>query len=160
MRTERPLADKENLTVNRFFDTFRGLVYPGQCDAMGHMNVQHYIAAFDQAMWHLVHEIGYRKPAGTNIGHGWADVRHVVEYRRELAAGMLYRVASSVEKVGRSSLVTRHRMFELDSSELAAECEMTSVYFDLAARVSAPLPQSLGDAARALLPDHASGVPS
>lgn len=148
------------MTVNRFFDTFRGLVYPAQCDAMGHMNVQHYIAAFDQAMWHLVHEIGYRKPAGPNIGHGWADVRHVVEYRRELAAGMLYRVASSVEKVGRSSLVTRHRMFELDSGELAAECEMTSVYFDLAARVSAPLPQSLGDAARALLPDHASGVPS
>jgi len=156
---QRSLADKENMATNRLFDTFRGLVYPAQCDAMGHMNVQHYIAAFDQAMWHLVHEFGYRKPASPSTGHGWADVRHVVEYRRELPAGALYRVASGVDKVGRSSLVTRHRMFEMESGDLAAECEMTSVYFDLAARVSAPLPQSLSNAARALLPDHAAGVP-
>ena len=147
------------MATNRQFDTFRGLVYPSQCDAMGHMNVQHYIAAFDQAMWHLVHEFGYRKPASPNTGHGWADVRHVVEYRRELPAGALYRVASGVDKVGRSSLVTRHRMFEMESGDFAAECEMTSVYFDLAARVSAPLPQSLSNAARVLLPDHAAGVP-
>jgi len=147
------------MATNRLFDTFRGLVYPAQCDAMGHMNVQHYIAAFDQAMWHLVHEFGYRKPASPNTGHGWADVRHVVEYRRELPAGALYRVASGVDKVGRSSLVTRHRMFEMESGDLAAECEMTSVYFDLAARVSAPLPQSLSNAARVLLPDHAAGAP-
>ena len=146
------------MATNRQFDTFRGLVYPSQCDAMGHMNVQHYIAAFDQAMWHLVHEIGYRKPAGPNSGHGWADVRHVIDYRRELPAGALYRVASGIDKVGRSSLVTRHRMCELETGALAAECEMTSVYFDLAARTSAPLPQCLGDKARALLPDHASGV--
>jgi acyl-CoA thioester hydrolase len=146
------------MAPNRQFNTFRGLVYPSQCDAMGHMNVQYYIAAFDQAMWHLVHELGYRKPAGPNSGHGWADVRHVVEYHRELPAGALYRVTSNIEKVGRSSLVTRHRMFEMESGELAAECEMTSVYFDLVARAGAPLPQSLGDTARALLPDHASGV--
>ena len=146
------------MATNQQFDTFRGLVYPAQCDAMGHMNVQHYMAAFDQAMWHLVHELGYRKPSGPNNGHGWADVRHVVEYRRELPAGSLYRIASGVDKVGRSSLVTRHRMVEMESGALAAECEMTSVYFDLAARAGAPLPQSLGDAARALLPDHASGV--
>jgi acyl-CoA thioester hydrolase len=148
------------MATSRQFDTFRGLVYPSQCDAMGHMNVQHYLAAFDQAMWHLAHELGYRKPAGPNGGHGWADVRHVVEYRRELPAGTLYRISSGVDKVGRSSLVTRHRMIEMESGALAAECEMTSVYFDLAARASAPLPQSLGDAARALLPDHASGVGS
>ena len=132
------------MATNRQFDTFRGLVYPSQCDAMGHMNVQHYIAAFDQAMWHLV--------------HGWADVRHVIDYRSELPAGALYRVMSGIDKVGRSSLVTRHRMYEAETGALAAECEMTSVYFDLAARASVPLPQSLGDAARALLPDQASGV--
>lgn len=146
------------MATNRQFNTFRGLVYPSQCDAMGHMNVQYYIAAFDQAMWHLVHELGYRKPAGTNMGHGWADVRHVIDYRSELSAGALYQVVSGIDKVGVSSLVTRHRMNELETGGLAAECEMTSVYFDLAARASAPLPQSLGDAARALLSDHASGV--
>jgi acyl-CoA thioester hydrolase len=140
------------MTARKRFETFRGLVYPAQCDAMGHMNVQHYVAAFDQAMWHLVHEIGYRKPATPGTGHGWADVRHVVDYRRELPAGSLYKVMSGIGKVGRSSLVTIHRMVASEDDELAAECEMTSVYFDLSTRASCPMPQSLREAAMALLP--------
>ena len=38
--------------------TYRGVVYPSQCDFMGHLNVQHYIAAFDQAILHLTSELG------------------------------------------------------------------------------------------------------
>jgi acyl-CoA thioester hydrolase len=144
------------MTAGNQFETFRGLVYPAHCDAMGHMNVQHYVAAFDQAMWHLVHEIGYRRPASPGTGHGRADVRHVIEYRRELAAGALYRILSGVAKVGRSSVVTIHRMFALETGELAAECEMTSVFFDLSARESCPLPQPLRDAAMALLSPRAA----
>jgi acyl-CoA thioester hydrolase len=144
------------MTADNHFEMFRGLVYPAQCDAMGHMNVQHYVAAFDQAMWHLVHEIGYRRPASPGTGHGWADVRHVIEYRRELAAGRLFRILSGIAKVGRSSVVTIHHMFALETGELAAECEMTSVYFDLSARESCPLPQPLRDAAIALLSPRAA----
>jgi acyl-CoA thioester hydrolase len=137
--------------VGKEFETYRGVVYPAQCDAMGHMNVQYYVAAFDQAMWHLVHEIGYRKPVATGTGYGWADVRHVVEYRNELPVGALYRVASTIRKVGRSSMVTYHRMFGTDENTLSAECEMTSVYFDRSNRVSCPLPTALRDAAVALI---------
>ena len=139
------------MTVHRQFETFRGLVYPAQCDAMGHMNVQYYVAAFDQAMWHVVYAIGYRKPVAPGSGHGWADVRHVIEYKSELAAGALYRVSSGIARVGRSSLVTVHRMVALESDQLAAECEMTSVYFDLSLRESCPLPRALRDAAVGLL---------
>ena len=139
------------MTAGKQFETFQGVVYPAQCDAMGHMNVQHYVAAFDQAMWHLAHEIGYRKPASLGTGQGWADVRHVIDYRSELSVGALYKVLSRIGKVGRSSLVTVHRMFASDTDELAVECEMTSVYFDLNARASCPLPDSLRNAAIALL---------
>jgi len=103
-------------------------------------------------MWHLVHEIGYRKPATSGAGYGWADVRHVVDYRRELPAGSLFKVLSGIAKVGYSSLVTVHRMFASENDELAAECEMTSVYFDLSARASCPMPLPLLDAAMPLLP--------
>lgn len=139
------------MVAGRQFETFRGLVYPAQCDAMGHMNVQHYVAAFDQAMWHLVHEIGYRRSVPSGTGYGWADVRHVIDYRSELPTGALYQVVSRIGKVGRSSLVTVHQMFASETGELAAECEMTSVYFDLTARASCPLPQSLRDTATAML---------
>jgi acyl-CoA thioester hydrolase len=113
------------MTTNHQIDTYRGVVYLAQCDAMGHMNVQHYVATSDQAMWHLVHELGHRTPADPGAGHGWADVRHVIDYRRELRASELYKVTSGVRKVGGSSLVTFHRMLELPTGELAAECEMT-----------------------------------
>ena len=68
-----------------------------------------------------------------------------------MRASELYKVTSGVRKVGGSSLVTFHRMLELRTGELAAECEMTSVYFDLAARASCPLPQALREAALARL---------
>ena len=47
-------------------------------------------------------------------------------------------------------------MFALETGELAAACEMTSVYFDLSARESCPLPQPLRDAAVALLSPRAA----
>lgn len=95
------------------FETFRGLVYPAQCDAMGHMDVQYYVAAFDTAMWHLVHRLGHRRRDDALTGHGWADLRHVIDYRSELPAGALYRVVSDILRIGLSSLITRHRMCAL-----------------------------------------------
>jgi acyl-CoA thioester hydrolase len=134
---------EKQMTAMNHIETFRGVVYPADCDAMGHMNVRQYSATFDQAMWHLVHELGYRTPSQPGIGHGWADVRHTIDYHRELRAGHLYRVLSDVRKIGQSSLVTHHRMFELGTGELSAECEMISVYFDLEARTSCPIPEML-----------------
>jgi acyl-CoA thioester hydrolase len=156
MQGHRPPRHAASVTEGRQFETFRGLVQPAQCDVMGHMNVQYYVAAFDQAMWHLTHQIGYRAPETATTGHGWADVRHVIEYRDELRAGALYRIMSRVRRVGRSSLVTFHRLSALGTGALSATCEMTSVYFDLATRASSPLPQSLRDAAAALLPPDRS----
>ena len=35
------------------FETLRGVVYPAQCDAMGHLTVKEYMGFFDQAEWHF-----------------------------------------------------------------------------------------------------------
>lgn len=115
-------------------------MYPAQCDAMGHMTVQYYVAAFDQAMWNLVYALGWRPAAPERTG--FADVRHVTDYRTELAAGAPFAVESVPLRCGRSSLVTSHRMYDIASGALAAEMEMTSVHFDLANRVAVPLPET------------------
>ena len=39
-------------------ETYRGTVYPWQCDHMGHMNVMGYVGKFDEATWQLFHAIG------------------------------------------------------------------------------------------------------
>ncbi len=131
--------------------TFRGLVYPGQCDAMGHLNVQHYTAAFDQAMWHLVNHLGYRPSWVAERREGWADVRYLINFRSELRAGELFHAESTVMKAGRSSLVTHHRILNSEHQLLSADLEMTSVYFDLEKRVSRPIPDEIRLAAQSLI---------
>jgi acyl-CoA thioester hydrolase len=131
--------------------TFRGVVYPAQCDAMGHMNVQHYVAAFDQAMWHLVAHLGYRPSWVTSRREGWADVRYDIRFRTELRPGELIHAVSSVRKVGKSSLQSRHVLIRTESGEVTAEVDMTSVYFDLEHRVSCALPDDIRRAADAAL---------
>lgn len=122
--------------------SFSGVVYPAQCDAMGHMNVQYYIAAFDQAMWHLVHALGYRQEWQASRNEGWADVKHEITFARELGPGSLFVIDSAVQAVGNTSLTTTHRLCAM-SGELAAEDVIVSVYFDLAARKSMPIPAAI-----------------
>jgi acyl-CoA thioester hydrolase len=46
-----PATDKQIIT-------FQGVVYPSQCDHMGHMNVMWYTGRFDEATWQLFGHIG------------------------------------------------------------------------------------------------------
>lgn len=131
--------------THEVFRTYQGIVYPAQCDAMGHMTVQYYVAAFDQAMWNLVYALGWR-PSLPPPRTGFADVRHVIDYRIELAAGAPLSVDSVPLRCGRSSLVTSHRMYDVATGGVAAEMEMTSVHFDLVDRVAIPLPDAFRQA--------------
>jgi len=128
--------------------SYNGLVYPAMADAMGHMNVQHYVAAFDQAMWHFVAALGYDTAWQRSRGEGWADVLHETRFMRELEVGELFEVATAVEAVGTSSLTLRHTMTNRRGETVAA-MTMKTVYFDLAARKSIPLPERLKDNALA-----------
>lgn len=121
------------------FRSYQGTVYPSQCDAMGHMTVQYYVAAFDQAMWSLVYEIGWR-PEPDLQSLGFADVRHVIDYHAELVAGMTFFIESVVTKCGMTSLVTLHKMYGAADRMPVASAEITSVHFDLRRRKSTPLP--------------------
>jgi acyl-CoA thioester hydrolase len=119
--------------------TYSGVVYPSQCDAMGHMNVQHYVAAFDQAMWHLVYSLGYRPEWQTTKAEGWADVRHDVTFSKELKPGNLFYIESGVIDCGIKSLTSIHQLLTVEG-EIAAKDEIKSVYFSLAARKAIALP--------------------
>jgi acyl-CoA thioester hydrolase len=116
---------------------------------MGHMNVQHYVAVFDQAMWHMVLQLGFMPSWITERHQGWVDARYLINFRKELTAGQLFHAESSVQKVGKSSLTTQHRILESETAAVAAEVEITSVYFDLLNRVSQPLPPIIRSAAEA-----------
>lgn len=113
--------------------TLLSVAHPWQCDSMGHMNVRHYAALFDDASFQLLGFI-----AGST-GQGWADVRCEIDYRSETPAGTLLTIESNLLRLGKSSLTYRHRMSDTSSGELKAEAVVTTVRFDLQARKSMPL---------------------
>ncbi len=137
-------------------ETFRGLVYPAQCDAMGHLNIQAYVGFFDQAEVHCFLHLGYSAEYLHTQRIGWATVRHVIEYKTELIAGDFVVCTSTVTRVGTKSLTTDHRLINASTGVVCATCEATTAQYDLAARRAVLLIEPVRRAAIAAVGDGGS----
>jgi acyl-CoA thioester hydrolase len=126
-----------------WIETFRGMVYPWQCDHQGHLTTMHYLGMFDQAGWHLLNRHGLGPEALADAGRGYVDAKDTIEYVAELRVGALVVVASAFSRIGASSLGLVHRMRNAATDALAARCEMVTVHFDLNARAKLPIPDDV-----------------
>jgi acyl-CoA thioester hydrolase len=124
-------------------ETYRGMVYPWQCDHQGHMTTQHYVGMFDQAGWQLLNALGLNPEALADDGRGYVDARHTIEYVAELRAGSLAFVESGLRRVGSSSLTVMNWLRNARDRSLSATCEIVTVHFDLRARVKLPIPEDV-----------------
>lgn len=140
--------------------TYAGVAHPWMCDAMGHLNVRHYVAMFDDASFQLLGRIA--GPEDADGGLGWADVRMEIDYRDETAAGTLVTVYSRVEKVGRSSLAYLHEMRGTLDGGLRAQMRTVTVRFDLRRRSKIELDPATRQRALGFLAEdvHAEGPES
>ena len=120
--------------------TYRGTVYPWHCDHMGHMNVMWYVGKFDEATWQLMTSIGLSPTRLRNDGIGVVAVEQHLEYKRELLAGDLVTIRSSVKEVREKSLLFLHEMTNQETQELAARTTLTGVCIDMTTRKARPLP--------------------
>lgn len=125
---------------------YKGVAHPWLCDIMGHMTTRHYVAMFDDASYHFLREAFGWRP-GEPGAPGWADVRHVIEYNDEVAAGDLLEIRGQIERIGGKSLTIRYEMTNLNKDSVAATLESTSVYFDLQARKAIAIPDELREKA-------------
>jgi len=116
--------------------TYRGAVYPWQCDHIGHMNVMWYVGKFDEATWHLFAQIGLTPSYLRESGRGMAAVHQNISYKRELLAGDIVEIRSRILELRDKVLRFGHDMINVESGETAASCELTGVYLDRAARRS------------------------
>ncbi|MEC9345116.1 MAG: acyl-CoA thioesterase [Pseudomonadota bacterium] len=122
-----------------WLETYRGVVYPWQCDHMGHLNAMFYTNIFDQSLTHLMAACGYRFSPPEAAHLAYVNVRQLVDYVGEQRAGARMLVRAGVLRRGRSSIVTLHRLLNAETGALAATAETTTVHFDLKARLSVPL---------------------
>lgn len=118
--------------------TYRGTVYPWQCDHVGHMNIMWYVGKFDEANWNLFARLGLTPSYLRSSGRGMAAVQQNITYRRGLLAGDIVEIRSRLLEVGETSIRFRHEMTNAETGETAAVCEITGVHMDRQARKSTP----------------------
>ena len=129
--------------MNGMQETFRGVVYPWNCDHLGHMTVMHYVGMFDQAAWHLLSAIGFTWESMKATGKSLVDIKHTIEYRAEQRVGSLIAIESGITRIGGKSVTQLHRMQNTETGVVAATSEIVSVHFDLESRASLVLPDDV-----------------
>ena len=72
-------------------------------------------------------------------------------YKRELLAGDIIEIESTLLEVRDRSVRFRHEMRNAETGELAATCEFTGVHVDRQARKSVAFAQAIRDAAMSQL---------
>ena len=120
-------------------ETFRGVVFPWHCDAMGHMSVQHQMPLLDNAVYHLLGFFGPTAGQADGRNAGWADVSHEIRYLHELIAGDLLVLSSGILSVGRTSIRHRTILSRRPDATVCTILEGVTVRFDLDARKATPL---------------------
>jgi len=123
--------------------TYRGAVYPWHCDHVGHMNVMWYVGKFDEATWNLFARIGLTPAYLRETGRGMAAAQQNITYKRELLAGDVVEVCSSLLEIGNKSIRFVHEMRNAETGEIAAICEITGVHLDRQARKSVAFAETI-----------------
>ena len=131
--------------------TYKGVVYPWECDQMGHMNVMWYTGKFDQATWNLLAELGINRSYIKEQQCGMAAVQQNTSYKQELLAGDVVEVRSEILQVREKVIRFQHEMRNVQLGQVAAVTELTGVHMDRRSRKSCPLPKSIRAAAEARL---------
>ncbi len=116
--------------------TYRGSVYPAQCDHMGHMNVQWYVGKYDEATWNFLSDLGLTPSYLRENQRGMAAVEQHITYLQELKAGDIITVRSRLIKLSGKVIKFHHDMFNGETGDLASKVDMVAVHMNTDIRKS------------------------
>ncbi|HKV91737.1 MAG TPA: thioesterase family protein [Candidatus Angelobacter sp.] len=131
--------------------TYKGTVYPWQCDHVEHMNVMWYTGKFDEATWNLFAELGITPSYLREQQRGMVAVQQTISYKQELLAGDVIEIRSQVLEVRDKVIRFKHEMRNIETNTVAATSELTAVHLDRQARKSCVFPPAILAAAEAWL---------
>jgi len=140
--------------MTALIETYRGTVYPWQCDHMDHMNVMWYVGKFDEGTWNFFNHIGLTPSLLREHARGMAAVDQRVAYQSELHAGDVVAVRAGVIEVREKILRFFQEMRNVETGEVSAVTALVAVHMDTSARRSCALPQAVIDKARACVVDY------
>ncbi len=131
--------------------TYRGVVYPWQCDHMGHMNVMWYMSKFDEATWQFLGRLGLTADRLRQQQRGMAAIHQDITYARELLPGDLVSIRSGIIELRPKAIRFFHEMVNDATGEVAARGVFTGVHIDTLTRKSCPFDDEFLARARALV---------
>jgi acyl-CoA thioester hydrolase len=131
--------------------TYRGAVYPRDCDHIGHMNVASYGVKFDEANWVLFCEIGLTPTYLRGERYGMAGVQQNISYKQELFAGDVIEIRSQMLEVAEKRLCFRHEMRKIEDGSVVAISELVAVHLDKQGHKACPMPDAVRRSAAALV---------
>lgn len=137
--------------MSSFRITYRGTVYPWQCDHMGHMNVMWYTGKFDEASWQFLASLGFTRARLRKENAGMAALEQHLTYKRELHAGDIITIRSTVIEVKDKVSRVMHEMQNDETGEIAAISTIVGVYFDATTREARSIPSDLKERAEAAI---------
>ena len=121
-------------------NTYRGTVYPWNCDHMGHMNVQFYAGKFDEATWNLLSSVGLNPSYLKEHNSGMVAVEQHVNYYKEVVAGDSIYIQSEILEIRDKVVLMKHVMFNQENNEIVAQTEITGLHINRQLRKATPLP--------------------
>jgi acyl-CoA thioesterase FadM len=131
-----------------YVETFRATVAPSDCDHLGHMNVQHYTRAISDGMYSIMIHLGLTPDEIRKRRIAFAAVRAQTEFHRELYAGDVIFLESTLVRIGTKSATFRHRLKNAATQEIVMTAEIQCALLDLNDRQAVVIPDDVRMAAQ------------
>ena len=135
-------------------ETYRGRVSASECDHLGHMNVQFYVARISDATVTLNHAIGVTAGYIRAQRRALATVHQEISYLAELKAGDLVVMHGAVLSVEAKKVRFVHRMTRVEDGAPVMTAKVLMLGMDLERRKSVALEEPILARARLLLIDE------
>ena len=126
-------------------ETYRGTIFPWECDFFDHVNVRHYVAKFDEATWQFLAHFDMTPSYFKKTKTGMFNVEHNIKYRRELFAGDLIMIKTELLEVGPRSISYQHILIKTDINDIAATMNVTAAHVEMETRRSNNIPKNIYD---------------
>ncbi|MEK9751671.1 MAG: thioesterase family protein [Rhodospirillaceae bacterium] len=123
--------------------TYRGCVYPSECDHMNHLNVAAYVNKFDQATWNFFTDLGLTREFLDSNGTGLAAVQQNIAYQRALRPGDVLTIRSTLIELAGKRIRFRHEMTNGATGDVEAVAELLALCIDTGSRKSRAFPEDL-----------------
>lgn len=134
-------------------ETYHATVAPADCDHLGHMNVQYYFAAISDGMFGVMVRLGLGPDEIRRRQMSFAVVRAETDFHRELRAGDVIVLTSTVAALGNKTVTFHHRLTNVATGETAMSTEFRCVLLDLEKRQAMAIPDDIRTKAEALITD-------